>query len=158
MSKFYIAFFQKVDNCKLITRKLSLCQLLRVHWIIIQKVTSLYRPLLKYWIDFAWKCNFNIRSINLHARMQAHQARDRVLGALCVFSCLHVHLLMRFRAHVCFSENLAWLVFFKHPFWDSPFCLITDELRVTHFICTWWRYCYCHFVISISLFKERRKL
>ena len=28
-----------------------------------------------------------------------------------------------------FSENLACLVFMKHPFWDSPFCFITDELR-----------------------------
>ena len=26
-----------------------------------------------------------------------------------------------------FSENLAWFVFLKHPFWDLPFCLITDE-------------------------------
>ena len=25
------------------------------------------------------------------------------------------------------SENLAYFVFLKHPFWDSPFCLITDE-------------------------------
>ena len=65
MSKFYIIFFQKVDNCKLMTRKLSLCQLLRVHSMIIQKVTSLYRPLLKYRIDFAWKCNFDIRIIKL---------------------------------------------------------------------------------------------
>ena len=93
-----------------------------------------------------------------HARMQAHQARDCVLGVLCVFSCKHVHLLMCFRAHVCFPENLAWLVFFKHPFWDSPFCLITNELHVTHSICIWGRYCYCHFVTSIPLFKERRKL
>ena len=28
--------------------------------------------------------------------------------------------------NVCFSENLACFVFLKHPFWDSPFCLITD--------------------------------
>ena len=27
-----------------------------------------------------------------------------------------------------FSENLACFVFLKPPFWDSPFCLITDEL------------------------------
>ena len=26
-----------------------------------------------------------------------------------------------------FSENLACFVFLKHPFWDSPFCLITDK-------------------------------
>ena len=29
--------------------------------------------------------------------------------------------------NVRFSENLACFVFLKHPFWDSPFCLITDE-------------------------------
>ena len=27
-----------------------------------------------------------------------------------------------------FSENLTCFVFLKHPFWDSPFCLITDDL------------------------------
>ena len=27
---------------------------------------------------------------------------------------------------VCFSENLACFVLLKHPFWDSPFCLVTD--------------------------------
>ena len=27
-----------------------------------------------------------------------------------------------------FSENLACFVFLKHPFWDSPFCLFTDEI------------------------------
>ena len=30
--------------------------------------------------------------------------------------------------NVCFSENLAYFVFLKHPFWDSPFCLITDKI------------------------------
>ena len=32
--------------------------------------------------------------------------------------------------NVCFSENLACFVFLKHPFWDSPFCLIADELKL----------------------------
>ena len=31
--------------------------------------------------------------------------------------------------NVRFSENLAWFVFLKHTFWDSPFRLITDELQ-----------------------------
>ena len=26
--------------------------------------------------------------------------------------------------HVCFSEILACFTFLKHPFWDSPFCLL----------------------------------
>ena len=29
--------------------------------------------------------------------------------------------------NVRFSENLACFVFLKHPFWDLPFCLITDD-------------------------------
>ena len=33
--------------------------------------------------------------------------------------------------NVCFLENWACLVFLKHPFWDSPFCLITDALQIT---------------------------
>ena len=31
--------------------------------------------------------------------------------------------------NVRFSENLACFVFLKHPFWDSPFSLITDDMR-----------------------------
>ena len=32
--------------------------------------------------------------------------------------------------NVCFSEILACFAFLKHPFWDSPFYLITDELSL----------------------------
>ena len=32
-----------------------------------------------------------------------------------------------------FSENLACFVFLQHLFWDLPFCLITDELKLTYF-------------------------
>ena len=30
--------------------------------------------------------------------------------------------------NIRFSENLACLIFLKHPSWDSPFCLITDDV------------------------------
>ena len=36
--------------------------------------------------------------------------------------------------NVCFSENLTCFVFLTHPFWDSPFCLITHNcvyLKIT---------------------------
>ena len=33
-------------------------------------------------------------------------------------------------SNVRFLENLACFVFLKHPFWDSPFCLITNERRL----------------------------
>ena len=29
--------------------------------------------------------------------------------------------------NVCFPEILACFAFLKHPFWDSPFCLIPGE-------------------------------
>ena len=34
----------------------------------------------------------------------------------------------------------ACFVFLKYPFWDSPFCLITDELNVFHFDCAHFLY------------------
>ena len=34
---------------------------------------------------------------------------------------------------VCFSGNLACFVFLKHPFWDSPFSLITT-ISALHFV------------------------
>ena len=33
--------------------------------------------------------------------------------------------------NVRFSENLACFVFLKHPFLDSSFCLITDDVQYT---------------------------
>ena len=32
--------------------------------------------------------------------------------------------------NIRFSENLACFIFLKHPFWDSAFCLITDEIQL----------------------------
>ena len=34
--------------------------------------------------------------------------------------------------NVCFSKILACFAFFKHPFRDSPFCLILDETQVLY--------------------------
>ena len=36
--------------------------------------------------------------------------------------------------NVRFSENLTCFVFLKHPLWDSPLCLITDDLSL---FCKW---------------------
>ena len=33
--------------------------------------------------------------------------------------------------NVCFSENLMCSVLLKHQFWDSLFCLVTDEFNYT---------------------------
>ena len=43
--------------------------------------------------------------------------------------------------NVPFLKNLACFVFLKHPLWDSPFCLITDQ---KHF---WLLLFHCHKII-----------
>ena len=42
----------------------------------------------------------------------------------------YAHVCVRIRGvrNIRFSEHLVYFVFLKHPFWDSPFCSITDEL------------------------------
>ena len=42
----------------------------------------------------------------------------------------HVRVRMRGVRNIRFSENLTCFVFLKHPFWDSCFCLITDDLHI----------------------------
>ena len=40
--------------------------------------------------------------------------------------------------NVRFFENLAYFVFLKHPFWDSLFCLITDDWqKLIRFFIQW---------------------
>ena len=41
--------------------------------------------------------------------------------------------------NVRFSENLACFVFLKHPFWDSPFCLITNNMYITVRCAIWYQ-------------------
>ena len=45
------------------------------------------------------------------------------------FLPLDTHVRFRGLRNVRSSENLACFVFLKHPFWNSPFCLITDEIQ-----------------------------
>ena len=39
--------------------------------------------------------------------------------------------------NVRFSENLACFIFLKHPFWDSPFWFITDDISPFETASTW---------------------
>ena len=52
--------------------------------------------------------------------------------------------------NVCFSENSVSFVFLKHLFWDSPFCLITDDFRRTGYIPSEYWIALCR----ISLMKK----
>ena len=44
-----------------------------------------------------------------------------------------------------FSENLVCFAFLLPPFWDSPFCLITDEFSFHLYYIKWdeWKYLLC---------------
>ena len=57
--------------------------------------------------------------------------------------------------NVRFSENLTCFVFLKHPFWDSPFCLITDKLDYACALKNWSRRyeSYSHMVYKV-LYKN----
>ena len=46
--------------------------------------------------------------------------------------------------NVCFSENLPFFVFLKHPFWDSPFWLITDDIFISPIFFSFWVACKRH--------------
>ena len=49
----------------------------------------------------------------------------------------HVRVRIRGQEMFVFSENLACFIFLKHPFWYSPFYLITDDL--TNLLSIGWR-------------------
>ena len=68
------------------------------------------------------------------------------------------YLLIRTRAcayqgvkNVCFSDILACFAFLKHPFWESPFCLIPDDLGTYLFLSYAYplqrfrKFCFRHF-------------
>ena len=81
--------------------------------------------------------------IKLKAKIVNNKAKGRIskrvfqeIKARQIFRKTNVlYPLIRTRTCACqgvknvrFSENWACFVFLKHPFWDSPFCLVTDEL------------------------------
>ena len=77
--------------------------------------------------------------------LQENKARQifwktNILTPWCahVYTCTCAHEGVR---NVLFSENLTCFVFLKHPFWDSPFCLITNESYATIVIYKKFSYC-----------------
>ena len=52
--------------------------------------------------------------------------RKTNISYLLIRTCTYAYQGVR---NVCFSEILACFAFLKHPFSNSPFCLIPDELR-----------------------------
>ena len=60
---------------------------------------------------------------------QKNKARQIFRKTNISYPDTHTYVCVSGVRNVRFSENLACFVFLKHPFWDSPFCLINDDLR-----------------------------
>ena len=60
--------------------------------------------------------------------LQENKARQ-IFRKTNIFAPWYAHARVPYQGvkNVRFSENLACFVLLKHPFWDSPFCLITDD-------------------------------
>ena len=43
------------------------------------------------------------------------------------------------KGRICFSEVLACFAFLKHSFWDSPFCLITNDIKLEQLQIAVWK-------------------
>ena len=92
---------------------------------------------------FQESMHINMQSMNMHPSFAGNKAKGRISKrvfqenqARQIFRKTNIsYPLIRTRTcayqgvrNVCFSKNLACLVFLKHPFWDLPFYVITDGL------------------------------
>ena len=56
--------------------------------------------------------------------------------------------------NVRFLENVACFVFLKHPFWDSPFCLITEDMyQYAVHVCTCILYS-VHYKVTLYILQS----
>ena len=78
--------------------------------------------------------NKNLKKIiskDVDKKLEPHRLRTFLKQIFALFNVrgpFRTFLYQRVR-NVRFSENLTGFVFLKHPFWDSPFWFITDDLR-----------------------------
>ena len=89
-----------------------------------------------YWVCLlnSWIAHFDGKKAKgqiskwLFQENKSHQKFQKMNISYTLIRTRHVHVHVKGVRNVHFSENLACFVFLKHPFWDSPFCLIADEL------------------------------
>ena len=114
-------------------------------WIFLKYEWILSPTKIKSLVIFNKKLTFKFTLVGNKAKGQISKRVFQENKARQVFRRTNIsYPLMRTRTYayqrvrnVRFSENLARFVFLKHPFWDSPFCLIIDEFRD----CQWLTHC-----------------
>ena len=113
---------------------LSLIYLLLLSFLNIKH----YHVLIKY-IDLIFP-NTMLLTISLKTGVSRKQSTSNFSKKRTFLTPWYARIRARIRVrNVRFSRNLTYFVFLKHPFLDSPFCLITDET-------------FCLFIGSASLF------
>ena len=107
-------------------------------WVMLQCLTRFWNNISDKFLDFKkWDLAYLIYVFSYHLcwplilrspselivrYFVGNKAKGRISKRTCAYQGAR---------NVCFWENLACFVFLKHRFWDSPFCLITDDLTVS---------------------------
>ena len=111
------------EHCQ--TSKLELCSLIYLVGAFA-KITDVFQPLTIFAENFVGNKAKGLISKRVfqktkHGKFSEKRTFFTPWYAHAIFVCVRTR-------NVRFSENLACFVSLKHPFWDSPFYLITDDL------------------------------
>ena len=117
------------------SKHICICCLNQTFWLdfkIVDDVLCWPTPYLFFLQKFVAMCNSNFLliqdfySVGNKAKrgtwkrvFQENKFSEKQTFLTCAYQRVRI---------VRFSGNLACFVFMKHPFWGSPFCLITDDL------------------------------
>ena len=107
-------------------------------WVMVQCVTTFWNDISYKFLDFkecdlvdliylvsyhlCWPLILRSPSELIVRYFVGKKAKGRISKRTCKYQGVRNN---------SFSENLACFVFLKHRFCDAPFCLITDDLRVS---------------------------
>ena len=134
---------EKVVHFSVFCSKYSICPSNSSANLFDYKMIVLFRTIMKYHRNFFWCFVSYVTNIMISYSMVFFIECNSIVFISTIFffiynklftwdmicfPCLLKHNRYQGVKNVHFSENLTCFVFLKHPFWDSPFCLITDEL------------------------------
>ena len=89
----------------------------------LQKISSLSLKILFYFVNNKPKGRISKQVFPENKASQIFRKTNISYPLIRTRTCVYQGV-----RNVRFLENLACFIFSKHPFWDSPFCLIIDDL------------------------------
>ena len=107
------------------------------------------------WSNLSWLFpNSNLHSVGNKAKGRISKGVFQENKARQIFQKTNISYPL-IRTGTCFSENVACFVFFKHPFWDSLFCLITEDSAKSG--CLFIIYLFISFYLTLTFFHFTMK-